>query len=204
MVSTLSQPDTQTGQSDQPAPVVEMTLEEFLQLPETKPASEFIKGRIYQKTMPNGEHSTLQGELTSRINQIGKPNKLVYALPELRCSFAARAIVPDISVFTWERIPRNENGGVANKVTIAPDWIIEILSPEQSVNRVIEKIIFAFEYGTKLGWLIDPERKRVMIFQDNQMPEIKTGGDSLPVMEVIQDWQLSVADLFSWLYVDLS
>ncbi len=150
--------------------------------------------------------------MTSRINQIGKPSKLVYALPELRCSFATRAIVPDISVFTWERIPRNEDGGVANKVTIplwggyanAPDWIIEILSPEQSVNRVIEKIIFAFEYGTKLGWLIDPERKKVMIFQDNQMPEIKAVEDKLPVMEVLQDWQLSVADLFSWLYVDLS
>lgn len=200
MVSTISQPDTQSSQT---VAVVEMTLEEFLQLPETKPASEFIKGEIYQKTMPNGEHSTLQGELTSRINQIGKPGKLVYAFPELRCTFATRAIVPDISVFTWERIPRNEDGGVASKITIAPDWIIEILSPEQSVNRVIEKIIFAFEYGTKLGWLVDLERKRVMIFQDNQMPEIKTGEDKLPVLELLQDWQLSATDLFSWLYVDL-
>lgn len=200
MVSTIYQPDAQSSQSTS---IVEITIEEFLRLPETKPASEFINARTYQKTMPNGEHSTLQGELTSRINQIGKPSKLVYAFPELRCTFATRSIVPDISVFTWERIPRHEDGGVANKVTIAPDWIIEILSPEQSVNRVIEKIIFAFEYGAKLGWLIDPERKRVMIFQDNQMPEMKTGEDILPVMELLQDWQLSVTDLFSWLYVDL-
>lgn len=200
MVSTISQPDTQSNQS---TPLVEMTLEEFLQLPETKPASEFIKGKIYQKPMPNGEHSTLQTELALRINQIGKLKKIAYARTELRCTFATRAIVPDVSVFTWERIPRNEDGGVANKITVAPDWIIEILSPEQSVNRVIEKIIFALEYGTKLGWLIDPERKRVMIFQDDQMPEIKTGEDKLPVIELLQDWQLSVTDLFSWLYVDL-
>ncbi len=59
MVSTISQPNTQAGQSDQPQPVVEMTLEEFLQLPETKPANEFIQGKIYQKTVPSGEHSTL-------------------------------------------------------------------------------------------------------------------------------------------------
>ena len=35
------------------------TLEEFLQLPETKPASEYIDGKIYQKPMPQGKHSTL-------------------------------------------------------------------------------------------------------------------------------------------------
>ena len=40
-----------------------LTLEEFLQQPETKPASEFINGKIRQKPMPQGEHSTIQAEL---------------------------------------------------------------------------------------------------------------------------------------------
>ncbi len=34
-------------------------LEEFLQLPETKPASEFIDGKIIQKPIPQGEHSQI-------------------------------------------------------------------------------------------------------------------------------------------------
>ncbi|WP_255348380.1 Uma2 family endonuclease [Gloeocapsa sp. PCC 7428] len=41
-------------------------------------------------------------------------------------------MVPDIAVFTWSRIPRQEDGGVANVFAIAPDWVIEILSPDQS------------------------------------------------------------------------
>lgn len=41
-------------------PTSKTSLEDFLQLPETKPASEYIDGRIYQKPMPQGEHSTLQ------------------------------------------------------------------------------------------------------------------------------------------------
>lgn len=36
-----------------------LTLEKFLKLPETKPASEFIDGRIYQKPMLTGKHSRL-------------------------------------------------------------------------------------------------------------------------------------------------
>lgn len=37
-----------------------LSLEEFLALPETKPASEYIDGQIYQKPMPQGKHSKLQ------------------------------------------------------------------------------------------------------------------------------------------------
>ena len=33
-----------------------LTLEEFLELPETTPASEYIDGKIIQKPMPQGEH----------------------------------------------------------------------------------------------------------------------------------------------------
>jgi len=37
-----------------------ISLEEFLLLPETEPASEYVDGLIYQKDMPQGKHSTLQ------------------------------------------------------------------------------------------------------------------------------------------------
>ena len=37
-----------------------LTLEEFLTLPETKPASEYIAGQVIQKPMPQGKHSKLQ------------------------------------------------------------------------------------------------------------------------------------------------
>lgn len=39
-------------------PAKPLTLDEFLKLPETKPASEFIDGQIIQKAMPQGKHST--------------------------------------------------------------------------------------------------------------------------------------------------
>nr|WP_310488784.1 hypothetical protein [Chamaesiphon sp. VAR_69_metabat_338] len=34
-----------------------LKLEEFLKLPETEPASEFVAGQIFQKNMPQGKHS---------------------------------------------------------------------------------------------------------------------------------------------------
>jgi Uma2 family endonuclease len=180
-------------------PILVPTLDEFLTLPETKPASEYFDGEIYQKPMPQGKHSTLQVELASAVNQVGKAKKLVYAFTELRCTFSGKSIVPDIAVFEWQRIPLDDRGRIANKFEIAPDWIIEILSPEQSANKVIRKILFCIQNGTKLGYLIDADDESITVFKPNQLPEVKEKQDVLPVLDVLNNWQLTVEDVFSWL-----
>ncbi len=179
-----------------------ISLEEFLQLPETQPASEYLEGEISQKPMPQGKHSTLQLELAAAIKQVGKPQKSAYAFPELRCPFGGSSIVPDIAVFEWQRIPREADGKIADRFEIAPDWTIEILSPEQSANRVIRKITFCLKHGTQMGWLVDPEDESVMIFLGDRAPEPKTNDEILPVPSFLGDWQISAADLFGWLYVE--
>jgi Uma2 family endonuclease len=178
-----------------------LTLEEFLKSPETKPASEYINGVIYQKPMPQGEHSTLQISLGTAINNVTLPQKLAYAFPELRCTFGGRSIVPDLAVFSWQRIPKTPQGKIANKFEIYPDWIIEILSPEQSATKVIKNILFCLKEGTELGWLIVPEDESIIIFKPNQLPEILSGLDILPVLTILDDWQLTVKDIFDWLII---
>ena len=177
----------------------QITLEEFLALPETQPAREYVEGQIEQKPMPQGEQSTLQIRLGTVINEAALAKKLAHAFTELRCTFAGRSVVPDISVFTWERIPKTEQGKIANRFESHPDWVIEILSPDQSANQVIRKILFCIHHGTQLGWLIDPIDESVMIVKPNLFPEIKLGDDILPTLETLEDLQLSAQELFSWL-----
>ena len=180
--------------------VPEITLEEFLQLPETKPASEYINGVIYQKPMPQAQHSWIRGQLGTTINQEGKFDKIVAAFFELTCNFGGSSIVPDIAVFEWHRIPRKPNGRLENLVTIAPDWTIEILSPDQIVNQMMRRIIFCLNRGTQIAWLVDPEDESVIIFKPNQTPEVKNGDNLLPGLTVLTDWKLTARDLFGWLY----
>jgi Uma2 family endonuclease len=176
-----------------------LSLAEFLQLPETKPASEYINGQIYQKPMPKGKHSRLQTHLSAEINYISQPQRLACAFSELRCTFGGRSIVPDITVFEWQRIPLDANGEIENIFDIAPDWTIEILSPEQSSVRVIDNILFCLNHGTKLGWLIDPQERLVIIFHPGQQPAVKQGQDQLDVLSLLKDFKVSVSEVFSWL-----
>lgn len=64
-----------------------LTLEEFLKLPETKPASEFVESCIEQKPMPQGKHSRLQLKFCSAVNAVAEELKIAMALPELRCTY---------------------------------------------------------------------------------------------------------------------
>ncbi len=175
-----------------------ITLEEFLALPETKPASEYIDGKIFQKPMPKRKHSLLHSELCTAINAIAKPAKVAYAFPELRCSFGNRSLVPDIAVLSWEHIECDQKGVLLDDVFIPPDWVIEILSPEQRSNRVTANIVHCLKFGCKLGWLIDPEDQSILILVKDKFPELCQNDDPLIVLETI-DLKWSANDVFRWL-----
>lgn len=175
-----------------------ITLAEFLQLPETQPASEYINGKISQKPMPQGEHSRLQGKLVATVNQVAETSKIALAFPELRCVFGSATIVPDISVFRWERIPREPSGRIANRFETHPDWAIEILSPDHSSATVLLKLIHCSQNGTELGWLIFPEEANILTIFPNQRVEMLKGTDQLPILSNI-DLTLTVEEVFSWL-----
>jgi Uma2 family endonuclease len=182
------------------SPSKSLTLEEFLKLPDTKPASEYIDGQIIQKPMPQGEHSAIQTELPAAINAVLRPKKVARAFSELRCTFGGRSIVPDVTVFTWERIPRKENGGIANIFALAPDWTIEILSPDQSQTKVTKNILHCLKHNTQMGWLIDPEEQSIFIYFPDRPTEVFDQPTAqLPMPSFAHEFQLTVGDLFSWL-----
>jgi Uma2 family endonuclease len=182
------------------SPKKNLTLEEFLKLPETKPASEYINGQIIQKLMPQGKHSIIQGELVSTINAIVKIKRIAIAFPELRCNFAGRSIVPDVTVFTWAKIPLDENGDIGNVFNSYPDWTIEILSPEQNQNKVTEKILHCLNNGSQLGWLIDPRDRSVLIYPSGKQPQLlREKPEVLLVPDFASELQITVGQLFGWL-----
>lgn len=181
-------------------PIRHLSLEEFLQLPETKPASEYINGEIIQKPMPQGKHSTMQGELVTTVNSVVKPEKIARAFPELRCTFGGRSIVPDVAVFAWNRIPVDEKGNIANAFNTYPDWTIEILSPGQTITKPTINILHCLNYGTSLGWLIEPEECNIVIYPQNQQPIfLENPEDILPVPDLVGDLHLTLGQLFDWL-----
>lgn len=182
------------------ASVKPITLQEFLALPETKPASEYIDGQIIQKPMPKGRHSIIRTELSSAINLALRPKSIATAFTELRCTFGNRSTVPDIAAFENLRIPQNERAEIEDIFTIAPDWTIEILSPNQSPLKVLKNISHCLLSGCQMGWLVDPEERSVLICQPrNSLLVIDEADTILPVLEFASSIQLTLSSILGWL-----
>ena len=103
-------------------------------------------------------------------------------------------------MFTWDRIPIDENGEIANVFPLAPDWTIKILSPDQRPTRVTKNILRYLRNGTQMGWLIDPDDRSIFIYQPGQEVEIFDEPEAvLPMPPFMNDLTYRVADLFKLL-----
>lgn len=78
----------------------------------------------------------------------------------------------------------------------APRLIVEVLSPNDTAQYVLDKIGDYFRSGVEIVWVIDPDSRRVNVYSKDKgvrtltEKEILTGGDVLP------GFRCKVADLF--------
>ncbi len=83
---------------------------------------------------------------------------LIYIEPELH--FGNDVLVPDLAAWRRERLPSAPN---AAYLTLAPDWICEVLSPStEHIDRGTKLRIYARE-RVRHAWLVDPLRKTLEV-----------------------------------------
>jgi Uma2 family endonuclease len=173
-----------------------LTLDEFLELPERKPALEFADGVVTQKMAPKARHSRLQYKLAEFINRFAEPRRLAVALPELRTTFAGASVVPDVAVYCWDRIPRDAAGVLADDCREPPDIAVEIVSPRQSVTALVRRCLWYVEHGVRLTLLVDPQDCSIVVFRPGVPARAARGTDRIDLGEVIPDLELVVQELF--------
>jgi Uma2 family endonuclease len=134
-----------------------------LDFPEdTKPPIESILGRLASKMSPKWRHGILQLEvgLLLRTWSRGKGNVLtelrVYLLDD---AGPISSLVPDVAFVSFERVPKNTPFELRERPTIAPDLVVEILSPGERKRRIEEKVALYLEHGSVAVLIVDPDRR---------------------------------------------
>jgi Uma2 family endonuclease len=176
-----------------------LTLEEFLALPEEKPALEFIDGKVTQKVSAKGQHSRLQTKFALWFEQVAERPGVAMVFTELRAQYAGSSPVPDVAVYLWHRIPRTADGKVANDFLAPPDIAIEIVSPEQSRRGLMAKCEWYVEHGVPIALFVDPDRETVLDFRANGRVGPLRGADRIDFAPVLPGVELQISELFGWL-----
>ena len=89
----------------------------------------------------------------------------------------ARFILPDGSRYgpdaSWVSEERRDEvlRGTRPFSRVVPDFIVEVQSPSNSRQELIDKINLFIAYGTKLAWLMDPDARVVIKFRPDREPE---------------------------------
>ncbi|MGH7756516.1 MAG: Uma2 family endonuclease, partial [Vulcanimicrobiaceae bacterium] len=107
-----------------------MELREIV-LPETKPETEWVRGRALQKVSPRRDHAVLQLTFGAHLvawargrGEVGSGWRFRVAPP----GEVARPLVPDLAFVRVERL-RGLAGRDLQIPALAPDLAVEILSP---------------------------------------------------------------------------
>lgn len=176
-----------------------VTLERFLAMEETEPASEYACGEVTRKPMPNEPHSAIQLYLGVLLFQFLAGTKLGRVRPEWRCIFGPpqrrRAFVPDIVYVSAERyhVGRSNDGFLH----IAPDLVIEVLSPGQNAARFSAKIRFYLVHGVRLVWVIDPRTRTITVFVPDGDERVLRSGDTLDGGDLLPGFNVPVDEILT-------
>lgn len=128
------------------------TVQEYLST-SWSPDREYVDGRIEERNLGEKEHSIIQRYLTV-LFAIRRDDWRVEVFPELRTQIAATNFrVPDVCVV--------RSGESFDRILDHPPLIaIEILSPEDRMQRVEEKASQYLRFGIEHIWMIDPELRK--------------------------------------------
>lgn len=173
-----------------------MTLDEFLALPQTKPYREFVRGEVFEKPMPNTDHSDLVFELIGLLRDYLKAHPEGRGGTELRHADREedRVYLPDISVAHGGRTSRR---GSATPIERAPDFAIEVLSPDDRASRVLDKTDFYMRSGVQLLWLVDPDNQSITVYQPGEQPVTYRAPAMIDARPVLSEFELDLAVLFA-------
>ena len=98
----------------------------------------------------------------------------------------------DIAFIRHERIPTPEPAGFPD---MAPDLAVEVLSPGHRPGAVLGKIADWLSAGTRLVWVIDPERRVARTYHLDGTQAVVSADDTLRGDDVLPGFACSLSAL---------
>lgn len=155
---------------------------------------ELVDGKLEKKNMPNAKHSGIAGRLTVEIGIYLKNYKIGRVYPEAHFQIGADKRIPDVAFVSAQRIP--QNGEPQKSWEFAPDLAIEIVSPTDFYQDVLDKIYDYFRADVKQVWLINPERETLTVYFSFAETKFLSKTDTLACEEILPKFSLKLSDIF--------
>lgn len=164
-----------------------MTAEDLLRLAPPDKRSELVRGVLVVREPAGFRH----GEIAARIAKVLMDHVDAHGLglvlaAETGFKLAAdpdTVRAPDVAFVRHDRVPNPPPTGFP---ALAPDLVVEVLSPGDRAGEILGKVGDWLDSGTRLVWVVDPARREARVYRPNgsltllNVPGVLTGEDVLP------------------------
>ncbi|HEY4216816.1 MAG TPA: Uma2 family endonuclease [Gemmatimonadaceae bacterium] len=138
---------------------------EFALDPAASGPSELVRGDIRMMTPASGAHGAVAGAIFAALNafvearQLGVcfPDNTGFELPGLDDTVRS----PDVAFVRADRLPAEGIG--SGFLAVAPDLVVEVLSPTETASDLEDKLRDYRRAGTSLVWVVDPAKRLVCV-----------------------------------------
>jgi len=176
-----------------------MSIHEIV-LPETKPETEWVRGRALQKVSPTYDHARLQALLAMTFTiwaengaygRVGSEWRFRVSPP----GAVVRPMVPDVAFLAYDVVAADAARDDVQVPIGAPTVAVEILSPSDRRADVVHKIATYLSAGTAAVIVVDPHRETVAVHDASGVRVL--GKDDRLVHAALPGFALPLGELFA-------
>jgi Uma2 family endonuclease len=160
---------------------------------------ELFRGDLRMMSPAGGRHGRIANRLAWLLSNHVLANRLGVVLAAetgfLIETNPDTVLAPDVAFVRSERYQSIENE--VGFVPLAPDLVIEVLSPSDRYSRVESKVLAWLDAGCRLVLVVDPESETIQAMLSRQQVQIYRAAESIDCSVAVPGWQLALADVFA-------
>ena len=126
------------------------------------------------KPMPSRNHSIVQLNIGFELKT--RYREQFQFMSEISVDIAGRVLIPDLGIFEKTPVDMSHDQTVLNEL---PLTTIEILSPAQAFDELVDKARACFEAGVKSCWIVMPKAQAVFVYSAPGQYEFFHDGETL-------------------------
>lgn len=176
----------------------ELSADELLVLYSQGVRGELIRGVLTEVSPVGQEHGEIVTNLVIALGNFVKPRRL----GRLTASDAGVWLErdpdtvrePDVAFFSAERMPLGVR--VAGYSEIAPDLVVEIVSPSDSRREVRDKARMWLSHGVRLVWVVHPDDRTVDVHRPGEPVTTLAAAAALDGADVLPGFTCPLSAVF--------
>jgi Uma2 family endonuclease len=178
---------------------IKMTADELLHLPDNGMRHELVNGELREMSPAGGEHGFVTSRTSLRLGifldqQPGIGGGLFAAETGFRLSRNPDTVrAPDLAYVVEARLAEARVPGYPE---LAPDLVVEVVSPGDAASEIQAKVEEWLRAGTQLVWVLYPKTRTAMIYRPDGSAQLLHADDTLTGHPVLSGFTIRLGELF--------